>query len=201
MITSMTSYHNRVVRNLGRSNYTGFSTEELLDAANVNAELRLSVMDDRELLDATRRSTIQLIENTLEEMLKELEVRKARREKYKNDPYAPAWPDPRRRTALKERAERIKAQLTIAEYVESMKPGTNLKRAGNNFKGHCPYIGHADHSPSFTIFPNEAAWCFGCQRGGDIFQVMGLVEGIESFREQVQFAEMYLGILTEEIVT
>ena len=43
----------------------------------------------------------------------------------------------------------------------------NLKRAGSNVKGLCPF--HSEKSPSFTVYPaDNSFYCFGCGVGGDI---------------------------------
>lgn len=49
---------------------------------------------------------------------------------------------------------------TIGAYV-------NLKRAGSNYSGLCPY--HSEKTPSFTVFPGtQSFYCFGCGAGGDV---------------------------------
>ncbi len=43
----------------------------------------------------------------------------------------------------------------------------NLKRAGSNYNGLCPY--HNEKTPSFTVFPGtQSFYCFGCGAGGDV---------------------------------
>lgn len=43
----------------------------------------------------------------------------------------------------------------------------NLKRAGSNYNGLCPF--HSEKSPSFTVFPGtQSFYCFGCGAGGDV---------------------------------
>ena len=55
---------------------------------------------------------------------------------------------------------RNKIEDVIASYV-------NLKRAGSNYQGLCPF--HSEKTPSFTVFPNtETFHCFGCGAGGDV---------------------------------
>lgn len=71
--------------------------------------------------------------------------------------------------------DEIKARLSIydlvSEYVE-------LKRAGRNFKGNCPF--HSEKTPSFIVSPEkEIAYCFGCHKGGDIFGFYQSVEGVD----------------------
>jgi DNA primase len=47
------------------------------------------------------------------------------------------------------------------------KAGVNLTRAGDEWKGCCPF--HSDRSPSFTIFADDRrAHCFGCGWSGDV---------------------------------
>src|SRR5690606_12635603 len=61
--------------------------------------------------------------------------------------------------------ERIKERLDIVDIVGSR---VQLRRAGRNFKGLCPF--HQEKTPSFVVFPDSQSYhCFGCQRNGDIF--------------------------------
>jgi DNA primase len=66
--------------------------------------------------------------------------------------------------------ERIDAVELISNYVQ-------LKKAGRNFKGLCPF--HAENTPSFVVFPDTGTWhCFGaCSEGGDIFTFVMKREG------------------------
>ena len=63
----------------------------------------------------------------------------------------------------KEVVEEIRARNDIVELIGSY---VNLKRAGANFNGLCPY--HSEKTPSFTVFPGtQSFYCFGCGAGGD----------------------------------
>lgn len=63
----------------------------------------------------------------------------------------------------KELVEEIRARNDIVELIGSY---VNLKRAGSNFNGLCPY--HGEKTPSFTVFPaTQSFYCFGCGAGGD----------------------------------
>ena len=59
--------------------------------------------------------------------------------------------------------EDIKFRNNIETVVSSY---VNLKRAGSNFNGLCPF--HSEKTPSFTVFPaTQSFYCFGCGAGGD----------------------------------
>ncbi len=63
----------------------------------------------------------------------------------------------------KDLVEDIRARNDIVELIGTY---VNLKRAGSNFNGLCPY--HSEKSPSFTVFPGtQSFYCFGCGAGGD----------------------------------
>ncbi|MBP6085313.1 DNA primase [Candidatus Gracilibacteria bacterium] len=69
----------------------------------------------------------------------------------------------------------IKAKLPIEELVKDY---VQLKRAGRNFKGLCPF--HQEKTPSFIVSPDKGlAYCFGCHQGGDIFKFYMTVEKVE----------------------
>ena len=56
--------------------------------------------------------------------------------------------------------------------------GIELKRNGRVYQGLCPF--HSDSNPSFTIYPNtNSCYCFGCKKGGTIFDFVMLKEGVD----------------------
>lgn len=70
--------------------------------------------------------------------------------------------------------EQIKERIGVAELIgEYLK----LEKAGSNYKGLCPF--HNEKTPSFMVNPERNFWyCFGCQKGGDIFSFVQEIEGI-----------------------
>jgi hypothetical protein len=53
-----------------------------------------------------------------------------------------------------------------------------LRRAGRQWRGLCPF--HKESSPSLYIEPGKKIWkCFGCARGGDVFDFVMLAEGCD----------------------
>ncbi|MCC5816256.1 MAG: DNA primase [Leptospira sp.] len=62
--------------------------------------------------------------------------------------------------------ERIRRELPIESYISRF---VNLKKAGKNFLGLCPF--HSEKTPSFNVSPEKGYYhCFGCKASGDIFR-------------------------------
>lgn len=71
--------------------------------------------------------------------------------------------------------EEIRSRLSIEEVVGNY---VQLKKAGRNLKGLCPF--HQEKSPSFIVSPDKGiAYCFGCRKGGDIFSFVQEVENMD----------------------
>jgi DNA primase len=61
--------------------------------------------------------------------------------------------------------EEIKRVVDIVELVGRY---VELRKAGRNFVGRCPF--HGDNDPSFNVSQERQSFhCFGCKKGGDIF--------------------------------
>ncbi|MBN2006270.1 MAG: DNA primase, partial [Anaerolineae bacterium] len=59
----------------------------------------------------------------------------------------------------------VKDRLDITEYLGRH---IQLQKSGRYFKGLCPF--HTEKTPSFFVFPDNQRWhCFGCGKGGDLF--------------------------------
>lgn len=77
--------------------------------------------------------------------------------------------------------EQIRAANDIVEVIGSYVP---LKRAGANFVALCPF--HKEKTPSFNVNPHRQIFhCFGCQKGGDVFEFVKEYENID-FPEAVR---------------
>lgn len=88
--------------------------------------------------------------------------------------------------------EDIKSRIDIidliAEHVE-------LKRAGQNYKGLCPF--HSEKTPSFMVNPSKQIFhCFGCHKGGDVFAFVMNYENM-TFHEAVSHLAKKAGIKLE----
>ena len=72
-------------------------------------------------------------------------------------------------------AERVKQQADIVRIVGEY---VRLKKTGKDFSGLCPF--HQEKTPSFTVSPiKQIFYCFGCGRGGDIFNFVMEMERCE----------------------
>lgn len=128
----------------------------------------------------------------LEGLVDELERRKRLWTAKAGDPLRPAWP--RRDDDLKARIEAVKAAWPIERFCIDLL-GVHLQRSGRNrWKAECPLPGHDDRSPSFVVYgESDSTWCFGCNRGGDIFKLTGYVLGLDHFYDRLEHLEAASG--------
>jgi len=77
----------------------------------------------------------------------------------------------------------------IVEVISSYFP---LRRGGKDYKALCPF--HAEKTPSFTVSPAKQIFkCFGCGRGGSVFNFVMLKENL-TFPEAVRVLAERAGI-------
>ena len=68
--------------------------------------------------------------------------------------------------------QQIKARLDLVEVVQQH---VRLRKQGREFGGLCPF--HQEKTPSFSVNQQLQSWyCHGCQRGGDLFTFVELIE-------------------------
>lgn len=88
--------------------------------------------------------------------------------------------------------QQIKARLDIVELISDY---VKLKQTGANFKGLCPF--HNEKTPSFMVNKDRQMWhCFGCNVGGDMFEFIQKVEGVE-FVEALEILAKRAGVVIE----
>ncbi|MBQ8383375.1 MAG: DNA primase [Clostridia bacterium] len=85
--------------------------------------------------------------------------------------------------------EEIKLRANIEDVISSY---VQLKRAGSNYQGLCPF--HSEKSPSFTVFPGTSSfYCFGCGAGGDVIHFIRRAENMD-YPSAVEFLAKRYGI-------
>jgi len=86
-------------------------------------------------------------------------------------------------------AEKVKQQADIVRVVGEY---VQLKKAGQNFRGLCPF--HAEKTPSFNVHPSKQIYhCFGCGQGGDVFKFVMEMEKC-AFPEAIRIVAEKCGI-------
>jgi len=86
-------------------------------------------------------------------------------------------------------AEKVKQQADIVRVVGEY---VQLKKAGQNFRGLCPF--HSEKTPSFNVHPTKQIYhCFGCGQGGDVFKFVMEMEKC-AFPEAIRMVAEKCGI-------
>lgn len=89
------------------------------------------------------------------------------------------------RSVIDEIIARTDIRDLISSYVQ-------LKRAGSNYSGLCPF--HSEKTPSFTVYPSDNSfYCFGCGVGGNAITFAKKIENLD-FEDAVEFLGRRIGI-------
>ncbi len=91
--------------------------------------------------------------------------------------------------------DEVKNAASLREYAER-----NLQRKGRTFV--CPKCGSGNGpngTPAFSITPDGKSWkCFSCDRGGDVFDLAGLVIKSDDKAAQLEEVARFAGVQLEE---
>ena len=84
-----------------------------------------------------------------------------------------------------------------ADIVAVIGQHVQLRKAGRNYKGLCPF--HGEKTPSFNVHPDKGFfYCFGCQKKGDSFTFVMEYEG-KSFMEAAEQLAARFGVVIPKI--
>ncbi len=88
-------------------------------------------------------------------------------------------------------------ELEARSPIEEIAPGyVQLKRRGRNLVGLCPF--HNEKTPSFNVYPeNNSFYCFGCHKGGGVFQFVMEAEHL-AFQDAVRWLAQRAGMEVPE---
>lgn len=87
---------------------------------------------------------------------------------------------------------KIAEVASAADIVQVISGYVDLKRAGKDFRGLCPF--HGDKDPSFYVSPQKGIFhCFGCSVGGSVFNFLMKMENV-SFVEAVRMLAGRYGV-------
>lgn len=88
--------------------------------------------------------------------------------------------------------DEVKSRLNIVDIIGKR---VTLKKAGRNFKGLCPF--HNEKTPSFIVSPDRQTFhCFGCGKGGSIFDFVMLSDHVD-FSEALETLAEQAGVKLE----
>jgi DNA primase len=91
--------------------------------------------------------------------------------------------------------EDLRRQADIVRYIQDYVP---LKKKGSNWMACCPF--HKEKTPSFSVSPTkEIFYCFGCHKGGSVFNFVMEIEGV-GFGEAVKIVAEKVGMPLPKMV-
>lgn len=92
--------------------------------------------------------------------------------------------------------DEVKSRLNIVDVVGAR---VQLKKAGRNFRGLCPF--HNEKTPSFMVSPDRQIFhCFGCGKGGSVIDFVMEYEHVD-FSEALETLAQQAGVTLSRSVT
>lgn len=80
--------------------------------------------------------------------------------------------------------EKVRDASNVVEVISQF---TQLRKAGANYQGLCPFPDHKEKTPSFSVSETKQLYhCFGCKKSGNVFTFVEAMQGF-TFPEAVEF--------------
>lgn len=177
---------------VGKREYTGFPLG--LEKFEYEKELRyLTVAQLEDSLEIKRWLVIDpeatndayryFFALQIQALVKELKRRKQLLKRNGSDPLAPRWVGGKM-AANRDRIEAVKQRWPIDLFLSQSLGCKLIPNGKHQFITRCPLPGHADSTPSFKVSTEKnLAYCFGCQRGGDVLEIARWYLNTASFIE------------------
>src|SRR5437879_9564896 len=71
--------------------------------------------------------------------------------------------------------DQIRSRLNLVDVVQQH---VRLRKQGRELWGVCPF--HQEKTPSFHVSEQKQSWyCFGCDKGGDLFEFIEQIEEVD----------------------
>jgi hypothetical protein len=126
--------------------------------------------------------------NDAEFYLNEMKKIEERIERFKrNQRLKYRWPDRKPFEETKHLAQEMKHQYPLERFIQDHILQCNIRDMGDSWLGNCPIPTHDDRTPSFRVYDSIRFHCYGCEARGDVYELIGLVYGIERFPERVEY--------------
>jgi hypothetical protein len=106
-------------------------------------------------------NTVAFCRFKLDEITRELDRRRA----LATNRHAPPWPQAPAPSLA--RYDAVKAHYHLAEFIAMVVP-CRFTPSADRLVTNCPLGIHDDRTPSFTVWPDQHWYCFGCGMGGSI---------------------------------
>lgn len=93
--------------------------------------------------------------------------------------------------------DRVRNEADIVDIISNY---VQLKKAGRNYSGLCPF--HGEKTPSFSVSPEKQIFhCFGCGKGGNVFSFLMEHDGlsfVEAVKKTADLSHVDVGIDWQE---
>jgi hypothetical protein len=163
--------------------FIGVPTEEMqLDLSWIR-QCRRDTLDDPLLAESTRRRTLEYLDAKAAPIVRELQRRHEQHTRYAGSLHGDPWPGPERYQKLLDLAAQLKHAVPLHEFVRLAVPGAHVQPSGRNWRARCPL--HEDKTPSLVVYQDGHFHCFSCGEHGDVFSMIGIVDNLERFSDQV----------------